>query len=440
LKRDNAILSKELKMNVKIQTFIAFFIGVYCFTFFRSTLVLTSPIVYFLLIIFFNKSINRYVLSISLLVISISIIPIIYFDFKFINYLVSIFFILPSLILLLSPVKVKHINIDKFMKILSSLLLIVNFSALVQFLNTAILKSGNVDDSFIGIYGTSGLIMHTLSLVNFIFFGYYYFVRNSSRSKSIIFLISGTLCFYGLGFVIFIASFVFTSLKKKSIKLTHFLVAPILIVVIYGVINILNPTVINYTFENLRMIKTGWQSFDYNNEMSSIKNFERSEFPRKLTMFIGSANRLKLNPEIILLGTGPGTYNSRTSFLLNGKYSSIKILKDNVKSTPKFATEDIYPLWNRNILFQYNDGTRNEPFSSLIAFPMEYGFPMAALVFIAIFLKLKFLYKKSKNKEFLMFLFLILGLNLLFENYLEYAEAMIIIIVIFKLEESRDRE
>src|SRR5690606_38470357 len=120
----------------------------------------------------------------------------------------------------------------------------------------------------------------------------------------------------------------------------------------------------------------------YSEELIKAKDARWSEVPRKTVFYHGALNRLIGNPKITILGTSPGTYNSMTAFMLNGDYSGIGFLKENIKNLPKYHIEDVYPLWNEKIYGRmWMDGTRNQPFSSFMSIIIEYGLIIGGLYF-----------------------------------------------------------
>jgi hypothetical protein len=305
----------------------------------------------------------------------------------------------------------------------------------MNFIYVFITGSWLLDDSFSGLYGRSGLSMHTLSLVNFIYCIYYF--EKKAYKNFLIFVLSGFMCFYGLGLLLFIISFGLVLLRSIKVEYIKYVIsAPILIFLVIVFTNSINPHLFSYMNKNIdRALSSFVNDLPYENEMTDVRNLETVKTPRKILSFKGAIKRIQ-EPRIFFIGTGPGTYNSRTSFLLNGEYTRNPLFKK-ISNRPEYAEKDIYPLWNNDIIFQFNDGTRNQPFSSVMALFIEYGF----LIFIMLFLLMYNLFKRtlSNNKDkklFVRFIFIFGFLNILFENYLEYPEFMILIIIIIKSLES----
>tara|TARA_R110002033_G_scaffold133508_1_gene173546 strand:- start:4846 stop:5886 length:1041 start_codon:yes stop_codon:yes gene_type:complete len=337
-------------------------------------------------------------------------------------------------VLLLKP-KRHYVSIELWMSISSIVLMLVNFTGFINFIYVYISGNGLLDDAFNGLYGRSGLSMHTFSLVNFIYCTYYFTKANYKRA--IFFLLSGFMCFYGLGVLLFVGALgiVFLiNLNKKYFK--YVILLPLSSWLIIFISTKINPTAFSYMNENIeKVIRVVRDKQPYESELSDVKKFKTVKTPRKIMAFEGGL-RVLSNPKFLLFGVSPGTYNSRVSFLLNGEYTRNKIFK-NIKNRPIYANEDIYPLWNKNITFQYNDGTRNEPFSSILALMVEYGILQTLLIcflFWQSFWRVKD--QNRKHKFFIQFLFVFFFLNLLTENYLEYPEFIFLIIIIYKSIES----
>jgi len=336
---------------------------------------------------------------------------------------------------LLLKTKNQYITIEQWMKYSSVILILVDISGLINFIYVLITGSWLLDDSFSGLYGRSGLSMHTLSLVNFIYCIYYF--EKKEYPKFLVFVISGFMCFYGLGLLLFIVSFGLVLLRSIKIEYIKYVIsAPILIFLIIVFTNSINPHLFSYMNKNIdRALSSIVNDHPYENEMNDVRNLETVKTPRKILSFKGAFKRIK-DPRIFLIGTGPGTYNSRTSFLLNGEYTRNPLFKK-IRIRPIYAEKDIYPLWNNDIIFQFNDGTRNQPFSSVMAIFIEYGLLIFTILFFLMFnLFKRTLSNNSDKKLFVRFIFIFLFLNILFENYLEYPEFMILIIIIIKALES----
>lgn len=185
---------------------------------------------------------------------------------------------------------------------------------------------------------------------------------------------------------------------------------------------------------------------------------EDGEMPRKLTLYYNYLDIFSKDLNLFFWGIGPGTFNSRVSFLLNGIYSDNIVVKLIGNRKSSIASEFVFPLWDNDILsVRFNDGTRNQPFSSIIALLAEYGFVFTAGVFILIlgklnttilrlnsFLKNEYHYLLQKEslikKEFLIISGIFVFLMSLTGNLFEHTEALLYIIIIKLMELSLNNE
>jgi hypothetical protein len=84
----------------------------------------------------------------------------------------------------------------------------------------------------------------------------------------------------------------------------------------------------------------------------------------------------------------------------------------------------------------WNDGTRNQPFSSIIAIFLEYGFFIGCGFFLLFIQKIKAIKKQTKfvaYKNYIKFLTIFILLLLLVQNYMEYPEIILYFILVIKL-------
>lgn len=409
---------------------VTYLLAILMFTFLRKWLIVFYPLIIALFFFAFKVRLGKLALVSIVLAIISSTYSIIDEGF-YLNTIISILILFIPLLFLISTAHRHILTLERFMILSARVLLIVNITAFVSFFINMYTKEMLLDDGFIGIYGKSGLMMHTLSLINFTYSVYYFFSKR--YTFSIFFFISGFMCFYSLGLLIFIASisFVFMfNLNYNNLKKSLFVI-PIL-VGLYFIVQAINPTTISYIEDNIERTISGVSNYSYDEEMYLSEKCYYTETPRKITTFVGGFKRLS-DTKIAILGTGPGTYNSRTSFLLNGDYSSEL---SNIRNRPKYASYDIYPLWNYDITYRLNDGTRNQPFSSILALLVEYGVIQFIIFFVLIINLISNFKQKGENIKFLLFLFPFVLLNLVTENYIEYPEFFILILVILKIIET----
>lgn len=410
---------------------LIFLLSVLIFTFLRILLLPALPIVLIFIGYLFGLKLTKQVLLFLSLSLVIIVIGSLFNEIFFLNLTASILTcFLPAVFLLLEPTK-HPFTTSQWFSVSAKVLTVVNVSAFIDFIYVMISKSRLLDDGFIGFYGTSGLNMHTLCIINFIYAVYYFGVRKIWWA--LLFMFAGFMCFYGLGLILFILVFgicLLTTLNKKYLK--YILVSPFMALLLALLISILNPRVFTYMSNNITNAVSAISSISYEEQLNRIKEFKRVETPRKVLSFVGGYERVLKNPSIIFFGTSPGTYNSRTSFLLNGEYAGSQWTRL-VANRPVFASEDIYPLWNKKITYRYNDGTRNQPFSSVLSLTMEYGVIISSAFFVLFAITFKKIRRQNeKLKLFAKFFFLYLVFNLLVENYLEYPELMVLVIIIAK--------
>ena len=409
---------------------VIIFVSILLFTFLRKYLVIFSPIVLIVIAYLFRLKLTKNILLIISLTIIFSVISFFKNGFFAANFIISLLLFLLPIIVLLSRAKNQFFELEDWFSLSSKVLLFVNFSALINFLFVLISGQGLLDD---GLYGRSGLSMHTLALVNFIYTSYFFVQKNFKTG--IIFFLSAILCFYGLGTLIFIFTVLIVlilNLNKRYFK--YLIVSPVLIIIVFSLLVKIKPTAIHYLNENIDRAVHSFTKYNnkFDNEMDRVERFLTTKTPRKILAFRSYFEKITNSKSNILLGIGPGTYNSRTSFLLNGEYTKNPIFKK-ISSEPPLAVKYIYPLWNSKITYQYNDGTRNEPFSSFLSVLSEYGLIITLML---IYLLFKLYQRVSKvdnrNKFFIQFIFLFFALNLMLENYVEYPEFFLLAIIIIK--------
>lgn len=364
------------------------------------------------------------------------------------NLILSLYLIFPSLTLILSRPSNKrpegYNSIKLFWNISSFFLIVVDISAFgtflwLRFVNFFIRPLGSdvLDDSFHGIYGSGGLGGHILSIFNIIFAVRFFAVKE--YKKATFFLVSSILGFYGLGLVLTIIALVWVFRKFIfNIRLAKYmLLMGFLVYAAAMVIKIVNPHNYNYVQNTLNSFLI--KDFDYEKEMENARNYETSSTPRKITFFAGVYHRLIEDPQILLYGTSPGTYNSRVAFLLNGDLSKTAFLKDNVQIRPTYHEKDIYYLFNSiSTRVSWMGGTRHQPFSSIVSVLVEYGLLVFIVIFLA-FLKMgrNAISNCTDEKEKVALKFTLTLTFLLFSMvyYLEVIEFMLPILLLFKVYE-----
>ncbi|MBA2248850.1 MAG: hypothetical protein H0W12_01505 [Chitinophagaceae bacterium] len=348
----------------------------------------------------------------------------------------SLFYMLPFLLLLFADPgkeRFKNINLlDIFMKCLAFVALINDLVGFMQ-----VIRHPGSDDSFTGIYSQFSISLNGLMLLNAVIF-FYYFVKyiylkhTANLFISLFFLLSAVLCFYGAGLAVCIVAFImsFFSINVKSFFKTFF--GGILsIILIYFLMMMIKPDTLNYNITNIK----------------KLSSFNGSNGARKLTSFYNYFISYPLNAKDFLFGSGPGTYNSRSAFMVGSPsyFREVSFIKDTEQ--PYYFKHYAYSLWNEKNTIQslYLDGFRNQPFSSILAFLGEYGILFTAAFVFLYFMhyrrmaKLYSLYKNdpqiSTSFRLLKFLILLLPLLLLIDNYFEYPEIMLLILLGLKTAE-----
>jgi hypothetical protein len=184
-------------------------------------------------------------------------------------------------------------------------------------------------------------------------------------------------------------------------------------------------------------------TLEYN--INIIKKFVYSgrgiDVPRKLTIFKNYAASYPSNPIDFIFGSGPGTFNSRSAFMVGSPtYFNINAIKSDVQ--PEYFGRYAYTLWNDAINTRF-DGFMSQPFSSLLAFLGEYGLLFTAALFYVWlsgfkkYIVLGNLYARERNvrTEFRMYKFVTFFTILLIciDNFVEYPEIIALLLIIEKL-------
>jgi hypothetical protein len=353
----------------------------------------------------------------------------------FIRYkLLSLFYMLPFLLLLFChPLPYKNAKPDQLSIFMSSLSIVAFINDVIGFFQ--IIRNPNSDDSFIGLYSDYSTSINGLMLLNSVLF-FYYFVRFLITKKlahlvpALFFAASAMLGFYGAGLVILFAAFVMAFLRFRIIAILKTLaVGLVALGLIILTMYLVKPLALEYNIANIKKLLV------FNPETGA----------RKITSFYNYGISYPKNAKDFLLGSGPGTFNSRSAFIVGSPsyFNRIGFIKDTKQ--PYYFKNFAYTLWNENNTQKalFLDGFRNQPFSSILAFLGEYGliFTLAFSLLYLIYYKMiaKIFYhsgdKKAIFAHFKMFKFLMifLPLLLLIDNYMEYPETIILIVLTIKL-------
>ena len=160
------------------------------------------------------------------------------------------------------------------------------------------------------------------------------------------------------------------------------------------------------------LFKSGTEIIEYNNRnielaVDAIRNPRLYAYDaRKVLMFSNYIDMIEDEPLLFLTGTGAGGFNSRVSFLLN-RDSNNEFTKIFGHHMPYYHSKNIYPLWNNKIVSfdERTDGTRNKPFSSLLAILAEGGI-VVFFLYISLWIRVLIIFfRKGKENYIYNFLF-----------------------------------
>jgi len=398
-------------------------------------------VLFFLYVFKLKLTVNQFIYLIIVAVITIISSAIEGFFIE--NFLFSLYLLFPLFILITSKSKAyneftNQYYFHNFFSKFTILLAIVNVSAFIysQFLITV---DQNFEDSFTGLYGSSGFGSHTLSIINLMVSVYYFYSKK--YFKFMLFLICGILGFYGLGLMVFLLAFflVFLSNLYKYWR-TFAMVVLSGLMAAYS-LYIFNPENFRYLEKNINYAQLVIDDYSYEKQMKTANDTLITRVPRFITFLDGSQKRFFNDPKVFLIGTSPGGYNSRVAFYFNGDFMKNKFIKNNFNNRTEYHKEDIFPLLNRKYIERpYNDGTRNQTFSSLVSILLEYGFFVGGIFLFWFFSKIRRIRKKlyphnKAQSQYVKFLGYFMFFLLLVQNYFEYSEIIFPILILIKLME-----
>jgi hypothetical protein len=357
-----------------------------------------------------------------------------FFNGFFIKYkLLALYHLIPFLIFLFSnPPKQSVSNRDlvkMFFDCLAIVALVNNiwgFSQIIRFQYS--------DDIFTGIYSTYSLASGGLALMNSILGVYYFFLYQQFRTRKYLFrFLFFTACallgFYGAGLVVVLLAVFFTFLKPKLFSTIRVLViSAIGFFGVYYFLHLVKPGTLRYYEANFRF----------------LSKLDANQAPRKIVSFYNYGIAYTTNAKDLLFGSGPGTFNSRSAFIVGSPsyFKPLGFIKS--EEQPYYFKNYAYSLWNDTNTSQatFMDGFRNQPFSTLLTFLGEYGL-LFTLFFMYVYYRY---YRRIRNignnseaplqnvyRKMVKFVFLLLPFLLLIDNYLEYPEIMLLLVTIIKL-------
>jgi len=290
------------------------------------------------------------------------------------NLLLSLLLVGPVLLILFAEPVVtgassasdKHVA--TFFRSLLTIQVVNNLIGIAQFI------AWRYDDAFVGVYGRHGQSVHGLGVINAILFIYLYARWRHARTAfnlaaALFFGLSAVMAFFGLALV--------TLVGALAVFHWRWLLHPVRMVglllvvgVIVGMLYATSKKTLDYNVRNVTIL------------YEAVADSDVDVVPRKLRLFLNYSAVYRRDPIRLLFGTGPGTFNSRASFLLNGDYSEGNIFERALGvSTSNVARRYAHPLWSTYLVSKpFQDGTLNQPFSSLIALLSEYGLVFTLLV------------------------------------------------------------
>jgi hypothetical protein len=290
------------------------------------------------------------------------------------------------------------------------------------------------DDSFRGIYGKFTVTQNGLALLNSVLFFFYLqrFLIDKRKLNlffAFFFIFCTVLGFYGAGMVVLLVSVAFYYIRFKVKSLIRILFISIFLGV--GVV--------------MLMISISPKTFEYN--VNIFKRFlspSGPSAPRKLKIGYDYLGHYSSDPVSLAFGSGPGTFNSRSAFMVGSpSYFPNYPVKSEVQ--PYYFKNFAYELWNPSNITRY-DGFVSQPFSSLLAFFGEYGLIFSLLLLYGIYTmyqRVRKLYSKAERaagKEsiyarmyrfLLVFMFFLIAID----NYIEYPEVVGLLLIMIKLSE-----
>lgn len=420
---------------VPVQQLLMFFFALLFGTYLRISLLFLYPLFVVLFFWIFKWRVER---NAKFLFSFIAIAWIISLRHEFlIKYnLVSFYFLIPFLLLLLAipPREASGKNhLRMLMNALTAVAICNNIIGIIQYI-----RFPN-DDSFSGIYGTFTVSQNGLVILNSMLFYYHFLVfqrnkRASHLALSLFFLFSLVLGFYGAGLIALFFSLVLTYFRmkvKNIILVTSIVVISGLLVIV--LMRIVSPKTLEY---NVNIVK----KFLYSNRGIDV--------PRKLTVFKNYATAYPSHTIDFLFGSGPGTFNSRSAFIVGSPtYFNVDFVKSSKQ--PYYFSKYAYTLWNDAINTRF-DGFMSQPFTSLLALLGEYGLLFTAALFYVWlarfnnYLKLGNRFAKERNVrlEFRMYKFVTIFTILLIviDNYIEYPEIIALLLIMETLCRQRLKE
>jgi hypothetical protein len=399
----------------------------------RISLLFIYPLLVLFLFYAFNWRLHRnalYIFSFTTLFWLLS-----FRDGVFLKYnAVSLYYFIPFVLLLFAeptPSRSQRDYLKMLMYPLTAIAIVNNFFGFAQYIEYP------NDDSFEGLYGTFTVSQNGLSLVNAILFFYHLCMYQRTRSNaflvlSIFFMVSSVMGFYGAGLIAFLGAIILTYLRirLRNILILTFSMA-IILVLIYFVMKMVSPLTLDY---NVNIIK-------------KFLDPTAANAPRKLTIFRNYYEGYTADAADLLMGSGPGTFNSRSAFMVGSPtYFNVNFIKSDEQ--PHYFRNYAYTLWNPSNTGPY-DGFMNQPFTSLLAIAGEYGLFIALCLlgltmakfrkFVKLISPVAREYRVTPELKMFRFCLIFALLLLIIDNYMEYPEILALLLIIVKLSQQNIR-
>ena len=425
-----------MNLKIKLHTAIFFFLAISLLTILRMSYFFIYPLIVILTLYLFRFSVSKNFIVLCLFILVGWLISLRHSFFLKYN-LLSLFYVVPFIMFIYSkplPRSSENDLVRSFLGVTSIVMVINNLVGFLQFyffINPDIPQ----DDNFLGLFGDYSLGCNGLVIVNSILFYYYWKKFQAFKNRkylfySIFFFISAFHGFYGAGMIVLLIAFIFSEVRLTVGRLMK----AAAIMVILGV----SAYWLNYF--------TNPKALEYNRKVFKLFiDLNPGNIPRKLLVFYNYGTAYVKHPLDFFLGSGPGTFNSRSAFLVGSPtYGKFQFLKSNAK--PYYFKNYAYTLWNPANTVRYQDGFMNQPFSSMISFLGEYGLIITLVIFFGLWNNYKGIKKLSIfNKDIpeariyssvYKFLTVYLIAFMILDNFLELPEIIFFILFTLKLTET----
>lgn len=385
----------------------------------RAAIILFAPLLILFSKAFFNSAKNKKIHILYFIILLSSVIGLLKKNIDIANILIYIWICFPILYLLFCNTRKgkQIIPWDVFFKSLRWWLIIIDVCGFI----CRFIIFRTVDD-FGYAYGTHFKGVSGLSVINaFVMLYYVSHLLKGNYSKAYIcnflfFFCSFIFCYSGLTLATFIAAlFVYSIL---NVKLKNWWKIISLFVIGIALISYSAKDILTYNTRNIELF---------------LDKDASQDNARKRVMYLRFVELFQSDYSIALIGVGPGGYNSRVCFLTNNDADNIftTILGHHM---PEYHQKDIFPLWNKSFVDfdAYNDGARNKPFSSLVAFGAEIGIVFLLLFTYFWFKRISLFRKRSKTDVEYLYLYLLnvfTYLLLITEYWFESSEFVLFLII-----------